>query len=46
VYTMDTGIGEGRAVELELIEREPKGVVLVRHWTGDGATRHRRTHRE
>jgi hypothetical protein len=29
--TVDTGIGEDRATELELIEREPEDVVLVRH---------------
>jgi hypothetical protein len=46
MYTMDTDIGEDRVVELELVEREPKGVVLTSHWIGDGATRHRRTHRE
>jgi hypothetical protein len=44
--TVDTGIGEDRATELELVEREPESVVLVRHWTGDGVARHRRTHRE
>jgi hypothetical protein len=32
--------------ELEVVERELEGVVLVRHWTGDGAVRHRRTCRE
>jgi hypothetical protein len=26
---------------LEVVKREPEGVVLVRHWTGDGAARHR-----
>jgi hypothetical protein len=25
------------AVELEVIEREPEGMVLVRHWIDDGA---------
>jgi hypothetical protein len=44
--TVDTGMGEEREVELEVVEREPEGVVLVRHWTGDGAARHRRTRRE
>jgi hypothetical protein len=43
---MDTGMEEDRAVELEVVKREPKGVVLVMHWTNDGAVRHRRTHRE
>jgi hypothetical protein len=35
--TVDTGMGEDRAVELEVIEREPEGVVLVRHWTGEAS---------
>jgi hypothetical protein len=43
---VDIGMGEDRAAELEVVEREPKGVVLVRHWTGDGAARHRRTRQE
>jgi hypothetical protein len=29
--TVDTGIGEDRATELELVEREPEDVVLARH---------------
>jgi hypothetical protein len=29
-----------------VVEREPEGVILTRHWTGDGAVRHRRTRRE
>jgi hypothetical protein len=44
--TLDTGMREDRATELEVVEREPKGVVLISHWTDDGAARHRRTHRE
>jgi hypothetical protein len=44
--TLDTGIGEDRAAEVEVVEREPDGVVLVRHWTDNGAVRHRRTRRE
>jgi hypothetical protein len=28
-------------VEVEVVEREPEGVVLVRHWTGGGVARHR-----
>jgi hypothetical protein len=44
--TVDTGMGEDGAVELEVVEREPEGVVLVRHWIGDGAARHRRTRRK
>jgi hypothetical protein len=43
---VDTEIGEDRTVELEMVEREPDGVVLVKHCTGDGAVRYRRTHRE
>jgi hypothetical protein len=43
---VDTGMGEDRAVELEVVEREPEGAVLARHWIGDRAARHRRTHRE
>jgi hypothetical protein len=33
-------------VELEVVEREPESVALVRNWTGDGAVRHRRARRE
>jgi hypothetical protein len=33
--TVDTDMRENRAVELEVVEREPEGVVLVRHWTGE-----------
>jgi hypothetical protein len=44
--TVDTGMGEDRAAELEVVEREPEGVVLVRHWTDDGAARHRQTRQE
>jgi hypothetical protein len=44
--TVDIGTGEDRAIELEVVEREPEGVVLVRHWTSDGAVRHRQTRRE
>jgi hypothetical protein len=29
--TVDTGMGEDRAVELEVVERESEGVVLARH---------------
>jgi hypothetical protein len=35
--TVDTGMGEDRATELEVVEREPEGVVLVRHWTGEAS---------
>jgi hypothetical protein len=44
--TMDTDIREDRATELKVVEREPEGVVLTRHWTGNGAVRHRRTRQE
>jgi hypothetical protein len=44
--TLDTGMREDRTTELEVVEREPTGVVLISHWTDDRAARHRRTHRE
>jgi hypothetical protein len=44
--TVNTGMWEDRAAELELVEREPEGMVLAGHWTDDGAARHRRSHRE
>jgi uncharacterized protein YhfF len=31
-------------VDLEVVEREHEGVVLVKHWTDNGAERHRQTH--
>jgi hypothetical protein len=43
---VNTGMGEDRAAELEVVKREPEGVVLARHWTGDEAARHHRTRRE
>jgi hypothetical protein len=43
---VDTGMREDRAAELEVVDREPEGVVLTRHWTSDGAVRHRRTRQE
>jgi hypothetical protein len=43
---VDTGMREDRAAELEVVEREPEGAVLVRHWIGDRVARHRRTRRE
>jgi hypothetical protein len=33
-------------VEVEVVEREHEGVVLTRHWIGDGAERHQVAHRE
>jgi hypothetical protein len=40
---MDTSMGEDRATELEVVEREPEGAVLARHWIDDRAVRHHRT---
>jgi hypothetical protein len=39
--TVDSGLGEDKTAELEVVERDFKGVVLARHWTSDGASRHR-----
>jgi hypothetical protein len=38
---VNTDMWEDRAVELEVVERESEGVVLTRHWIGNGAARHR-----
>jgi hypothetical protein len=46
IDTVDTDMGEDRAAELEVVEREPEGTVMARHWIGDGMARHHRTHRE
>jgi hypothetical protein len=35
---------EDMTAEVEVVEREYEGVMLMRHWIGDGAERHRRTH--
>jgi hypothetical protein len=35
INMVDTGLGEDRAAELEVVEREPEGMVLARHWTGE-----------
>jgi hypothetical protein len=43
--TIDTGMREDRAAELKVVEGEPEGMVLVRHWT-DGAARHHQTRRK
>jgi hypothetical protein len=40
INTVDTGMGD-RAAELEVVEREPEDVVLMMHWIGDRAMRHR-----
>jgi hypothetical protein len=44
--TVDTGMREDRSPKLEVVQREPDGVVLMRHWTDNGSTRHHRTRRE
>jgi hypothetical protein len=33
-------------VDMEVVEKEHKGVVLVKHWIGDGADMHQRTHQK
>jgi hypothetical protein len=33
----DTDMGEDRAAELEVVEREPKCVMLVIHWNGEAS---------
>jgi hypothetical protein len=38
---VDSGMRENRTAELEVVERKPECMVLVRHWTDDGAARHR-----
>jgi hypothetical protein len=43
---VDSDIGENMTVEVEVVEREHEGMVLVRHWTGDGAERHQRARQE
>jgi hypothetical protein len=43
---VDTGMGEYRVAELEVVKRELEGMVLAGHWTGDGAGRYRRTRQE
>jgi hypothetical protein len=37
----DSDVGKDMTDEVEMVEREHEGVVLMRHWTGDGAERHR-----
>jgi hypothetical protein len=39
--TVDSGMGEDRTAELEVVERESDGMVLVRYWTDDGVVRYR-----
>jgi hypothetical protein len=43
---VDSEIGEDMMVEVEVVEREHNDVMLTRHWTGDGAERNQRAHRE
>jgi hypothetical protein len=33
-------------VDMEVVEREHKGVMLAKHWIDDGAERHRQTHQK
>jgi hypothetical protein len=37
----DSDMGEDMTAEVDVVERELEGVMLARHWTGDGAARHR-----
>jgi hypothetical protein len=36
--TMDTGMEEDKTTELEVVGREPEGMVLVRLWTGEASS--------
>jgi hypothetical protein len=36
----DSGMREDMTVDVKVVEREPDDVMLVRHWTADGAARH------
>jgi hypothetical protein len=40
------GINMVEDMTVEVVEKEHEGVVLAKHWIGDGAERHRWTHRE
>jgi hypothetical protein len=33
-------------MDMEVVEREHKSVMLAKHWIDDGAERHRRTHQK
>jgi streptomycin 6-kinase len=46
INSEDNGMGEDMMVEVKVVEREREGVVLARHWTGNGATMSRRACRE
>jgi streptomycin 6-kinase len=37
----DSDVGKDMMDDVEMVEREHEGVVLMRHWTGDGVERHR-----
>jgi hypothetical protein len=36
----DSGMREDMTVDVKVVERGPDDVMLVRHWTADGAARH------
>jgi hypothetical protein len=36
----DSGMREDMTVDVKVVEREPDDVMLMRHWTADGAARH------
>jgi hypothetical protein len=42
----DIDMVEDMTTEVDVVEREHEGVVLMRHWIDDEAERHRRTHQE
>jgi hypothetical protein len=42
----DIDMVEDMTVEVEVIEREHEGVVLMRHWISNGAERHQRARRK
>jgi hypothetical protein len=42
----DIHMMEDTMAEVEVVEREHKSVVLMKHRTDDGAERHQRTHQE
>jgi hypothetical protein len=42
----DSGMRKDMTVEVEVVEREHEGVVLMRHWAGDEAEMHGRACRE
>jgi hypothetical protein len=42
----DIDMAEDMIVEVEVVERKHEGVVLVRHWIGDGVDRYQRARHE